>query len=69
MKPKLTPPGTNCLKLKCDMLLSNTAFKFNLRRYNQATFDAGIQTVLRSVKFAYSTREVGRCRSPASNPT
>ena len=34
MKPKLKPPGTNCLKLKCDILLSNAAFKFNLRRYS-----------------------------------
>jgi len=33
MKPKLKPPGTNCLKLNCDVLLSTSAFKFNLRRY------------------------------------
>jgi len=30
----LKPPGTNCLKLKCDMLHSTSAFKFNLRRYS-----------------------------------
>ena len=34
IKPKLKPPGTHRLKLKCDTLLSNYAFKFNLRRYN-----------------------------------
>ena len=31
--PKLKPPGTKRLKLKCDVLLSTSAFKFNLRRY------------------------------------
>jgi hypothetical protein len=34
INPKLKPPGTNCLKLKCDILLSTSAFKFNLRRYD-----------------------------------
>jgi len=33
----LKPPGTNRLKLKCDKLLSIKAFKFNLRRYIEAT--------------------------------
>jgi len=33
MKPKLKPPGTKRLKLKCDVLLSTLAFKINLRRY------------------------------------
>jgi len=36
IKPKLKPPGTKRLKLKCDMLLSTFAFKFNLRRCNWA---------------------------------
>jgi len=30
----LKAPGTKRLKLKCDILLSTCAFKFNLRRYN-----------------------------------
>jgi len=34
IKPKLKPPGTKRLKLKCDILLSNSGFKFKLRRYN-----------------------------------
>ena len=38
MKPKLKPPGTKCLKLNCDMLLSTSAFEFNLRRYNKGFF-------------------------------
>jgi len=32
MKPKLQPPGTQRLKLQCDILLSNSAFEFNSRR-------------------------------------
>jgi hypothetical protein len=34
MKLKLKAPGTKCLKLNSDILLSNSAFKINLRRYN-----------------------------------
>ena len=35
--PKLKPPGNKPLKLlKCDVLLSPSAFKFNLRRYSKA---------------------------------
>jgi hypothetical protein len=33
MNPTLKAPGCKRLKLKCDELLSNFAFKFNLRRY------------------------------------
>jgi len=36
MKPKVKPPETKRLKLKCDILLSTSAFKFNLRRYASA---------------------------------
>jgi hypothetical protein len=36
MTPKLKPPGTKRLTLKYDMLLSNFAFKFNLRRHMKA---------------------------------
>jgi hypothetical protein len=35
MKPKLKAPRSKRLKLKYDDLLSNFAFKFNLRRYNK----------------------------------
>jgi len=35
IKPKLKPPGTNCLKLKFDILLSTSAFKSDLRRYSK----------------------------------
>jgi hypothetical protein len=33
MKPRLKPPGVKRSKLKYDILLSNYAFKFNLRCY------------------------------------
>ena len=36
IKPKLKPPGTKPLILKCDGLLSNFGFKFKLRRYTPA---------------------------------
>jgi hypothetical protein len=36
MKPKLKPSGTKRSKVNCDIQLSTFAFKFNLRRYNQA---------------------------------
>ena len=35
IKPNLKPPGTKRLKLKCDILPSTSAFKFNLRRYSK----------------------------------
>ena len=34
MKPELRPPGAKCLQLRCDILLSSSAFKFGLRRYH-----------------------------------
>ena len=36
IKSTLKAPGTKRLKLNYDNLLSNSAFKFNLRRYNAA---------------------------------
>jgi len=39
IKSKLKPPGTKGLKLKCDKLLLNFAFKFNLRRYILVVID------------------------------
>jgi len=37
-KPTLKAPGSERLKLKCDDLLSNFAFDFNLRRYIEVTY-------------------------------
>ena len=38
MKLTLKAHGAKHLKLKFDILLSNFAFKFNLRRYNPARY-------------------------------
>ena len=35
IQSKLKPPGIKRVKLNCDILLSNSAFKFNLRRYDK----------------------------------
>jgi hypothetical protein len=42
VKPKLKPPGTEILKLTCDILLSTSAIRFILRRYSKvhAALDA-----------------------------
>ena len=44
MKPTLKAPGTNCLKLEYDQLLSSCAFNCNLRRYSVLLFsgDGGV---------------------------
>ena len=52
MKPKLKPPGTERLRLKCDILLSSSAFKSDLRRYISAVVN------LRSPKTADVIRAV-----------
>jgi len=71
MKPKLKPPGTKRLQLKCDVLLSTSAFKFNLRRYDK---DASSMPRRMSgpgantMGGAIDTTLVGRCRLTLSNP-
>ena len=67
VKPKLKPPKTKRLRLKDDELLSNAAFKFNLRRFilgfgNLAALD--FQARCMSAK----TPTVERCRLTLSNP-
>jgi len=56
IKPKLIPPRTKRLKLKCVILLSTFAFKFELRRYIKERLKW--QTTLRGM--------VGRRRLTAS---
>jgi len=46
IKPKLKPPGTKRLKLKTDVVLSSSAFKLNLRRYNKVNLGTGAVLVL-----------------------
>ena len=65
IKPKLKPPGTKRLKLNCDVLLSTSAFKFNLRRYIKLTADVADSS--NAVKMFVI--KVRRCRLTLSNPT
>ena len=48
------------MKLKCDEPLSNVAFKFNVRRYNEET---RLSDEFRMYEF-----KVGRCRLTVSKP-
>ena len=54
IKPTLKPPGTKRLKLEYDELLSNFAFKFNLRRYGLVLASAAL--------LKYDSTSVGRRR-------
>jgi hypothetical protein len=66
IKPKLKPPGTKRLKLKCDMLLSTIGFKCNLRRYTWVAVCAGDGLYVFDTRvwreIAYFQAMVGRCR-------
>ena len=52
IKPKFKAPGTKRSKLKSDELLSNFAFKTNLRRYDVVHVSGNV----------YHSGVVGRCR-------
>jgi hypothetical protein len=52
MKPKFKPPGTKRLKLKCDILLSTSAFKFNLRRYTEGAWTKPVMIPITPSGFA-----------------
>jgi len=54
------------LKLKCDEVLSNFAFKFNLRRFIEENSNAYRE----GAKLGYFVKsQVGRCRLTLSNPS
>jgi hypothetical protein len=62
---KLKPPGSKLLKLRCDVLLSNFAFKFNLRRHSTVEeADLVREGMLEPWLKTYfqDTHPVGRCR-------
>jgi hypothetical protein len=68
MRPKLKPPRTERLKLKCDTLISTFAFKFNLRRYIQAALDLLLGCLVAALLLRHRGAMVGRCRLTLSNP-
>jgi len=49
IKSMLKSPGNKHLKLKCDILLSTSAYKINLRRYSEARTDAVLAEMKRSL--------------------
>ena len=65
-EPKLKPPGTKSLKLKCNILLSSFAFKNYLCRYNKAIEQeddetAGIFVIIKLDAELEAVFNVGRC--------
>jgi hypothetical protein len=76
LKPELTSPRTERLKLKCDALLTTFAFEFNLRRYimtdtykNTNILEAcSVEKRLETLTELSESLEVGRCRLTLSNP-
>jgi len=64
IKPKLKPPGNKRLKLKYEILLSTSAFKINLRRYNSARYVQRCEHYRRDVQMVDMA---GRCRLSLSN--
>ena len=73
IKTRLNAPGSMLLILICDGLLSNVAFKFNLRHYNKAfsrillKFGSKDSGIAHSIAAVYSAHEVRRCRLTLSN--
>jgi len=65
IKPTLKAPGTKRLKLRCDVLLSTSAFKFKLRRYTMEDED---DDMIPPRQHDGDTT-VGRCRLTLSNPS
>jgi hypothetical protein len=45
MKPTMKAPGSKRLNLEHDKLVSNFAFKFNLRRYSEGLYEGILQEV------------------------
>jgi hypothetical protein len=46
IEPTLKAPGIKRLKLKCDIPLTNVAFKFNLRQYTKAATVAEMEALV-----------------------
>ena len=65
IKPTLKAPETKPFTLKCDKLLSNSAFNFGLRRYIPGAF----VTLVVSEGLEVYLPLVGRCRLTLSNPS
>jgi len=62
MTPKLKPPGAQRLKLRCVTLPSNSAFKFNMRRYTKEPVGSGGGKGKGKNKKGKGKNKVRRCR-------
>jgi len=67
IKPKLEPPGTKRLKLNCDVLLSTSAFKSNLRRYTVVARANSVTNLTADAKTLDSSMAGAYTRSPLSS--
>ena len=56
IKPTLKPPGTKRLTLKCDILLSTSAFTSNLHHYTSG------RSLKEAIRMVVERIVVGRCR-------
>jgi len=50
------------LKLKCDILLSTSAFEFDLRRYNEGVAPPPLASVPTVLRASVGAGAVGRCK-------
>ena len=69
IKPTLKPTGTKRLKLKYDILLSNFAFKFNLRRYTKEEEERRRKDLAAAVEHERGEMEAGAYSRPLSSST
>ena len=67
IKPTLKAPGTKRLKLKYDELLSNVAFKFNLRRYIEELAAKAHDRAAESATMDADIKKLAKVRPHSSN--
>jgi len=68
-KPKLKPPGSTRLKLNCDILLSTSPFKINLRRYTAEEPEAEPEVEAEAVVEAEAEAEAEAAGDESLAPT
>ena len=71
-KPKLKPPRSMRLKLKCDIPLLTSAFEINLRCYIKENKDLTLEDLLKEIatheKHLVYVTTVRRCRLKPADP-
>jgi len=69
IKPTLKAPGTKHLTLEYNELLSNSGFKFNLRRYTEGTEGAKAATAAATAAAGTATAAAGGGKVPVAAPS